>query len=95
MKNQLPACFGRLESVFPKSKDGLRETPENCLVCFRKTECLKTALEGTDGLNVREEFIDRAYKAGAIGFLERWSRKKELRRRRKDRKKNGFGSSPS
>ena len=41
------------------------------------------AIQGRDGLKVREEQIDRAYSSGMIGFLERWSRKKAI-----DRKKN-------
>ena len=83
-KDKLPPCFGQLESVFPKAEDGLRATPQQCLACSRKTECLKSALAGTGGLNLREELIDRAYEAGAISFLERWSQKKELRRKRKN-----------
>jgi len=86
-ENQKPSCFGRLETVFPKAEDGLRETPVKCLLCSRKTECLQSAMEGTDGLDVKEEFVDRAYEAGAISFLERWSQKKDLERRRKDRRK--------
>jgi hypothetical protein len=79
--NKLPSCFSRLDTVFPKGKDGLRETPEKCLLCFHKTECLKAALQATDGLRVREELVDRAYASGVMSFLERWSQKKELRRR--------------
>jgi len=86
-EDRKPSCFGRLETVFPKSEDGLRETPVKCLLCPRKTECLQTAMEGTDGFDVKEEFIDRAYEAGAISFLERWSQKKDLKRRRKGCKK--------
>lgn len=37
----------------------------------------------TDGLKVREESVDRAYESRMIGFFERWSRKKDLRRRMK------------
>jgi hypothetical protein len=33
------------------------------------------------GLNLQEKNVDRAYTAGMIGFLGRWSRKKDLQRR--------------
>jgi hypothetical protein len=36
------------------------------------------------GLKVREEFVDRAYESGMIGFLDRWSKKKDLSRRIKE-----------
>lgn len=77
-----PYCYGKLESVFPMGPDGLRETPESCMVCHCKTECLRTAVQGEAGTQVKEEKIDRAYAAGLMGFFERWSRKKALQRRR-------------
>ena len=78
-----PYCYGKLECVFPMGESGLRETPESCLVCYCKTECLRTAMQTEDGAQVKEERIDRAYAAGIMGFFERWSRKKALRQRRK------------
>ncbi len=81
---KLPACFGDLETVFPSGRDGLRRTPEPCLGCSRKTECLRSAMEGVDGLKVKEELVDRAYASGRISFIERWSKKKTLNRKRKD-----------
>ena len=84
--NKVPACFGELETVFPKGKNGLRNTPETCMLCGHKTECLRSAISGVGGLKVREEFIDRAYTSGTMGFLERWSRKKYITR--KIQKKN-------
>jgi hypothetical protein len=33
------------------------------------------------GLQIQENNIDRAYAAGMMGFLGRWSRKNELQRR--------------
>ena len=80
-----PSCFGDLNTVFPKGKHGLRETPEGCLGCPHKTACLKTVLEGINGLKVREEVLERAYVSGKISFLERWSQKKELKRRLKEK----------
>lgn len=62
--------------------EGLRETPESCMVCYCKTECLRTAMQGEAGDQVREEKVDRAYAAGMMGFFERWSRKKALQKRR-------------
>jgi len=76
-----PTCFGELGTVFPKGKNGLRNTPETCLACRHKTECLRSAIDGVGGLKVREEFVDRAYSSGSIGFMERWSKKKEIKRR--------------
>ena len=82
-KNQPPDCFAQLETVFPMGKDGLRNTPETCLACLHKTECLRMAIQGRDGFKVREEQIDRAYNSGMIGFLERWSKKKVIDRQKK------------
>jgi hypothetical protein len=78
-----PVCFGDLETVFPKGKEGLRNTPEACLSCLHKTACLQSAMEKTGGLKVREEIVDRAYESGMMGFVERWSKKKELQRKLK------------
>jgi len=78
---KIPACFGELETVFPKGKNDLRNTPETCLACRHKTECLRSAIDGVGGLKIREEFVDRAYTSGTMGFMERWSKKKEIKRR--------------
>lgn len=79
----LPECFGKLDTVFPKGEDGLRHSPEKCMTrCPYNTECLRTALSGNGGDTVREEKVDREYNAGAMSFLERWSRKKCLHRRK-------------
>ncbi len=83
-----PACFGKLEEVFPMGKDGLRHSPEFCMLCHCKTECLRSVLSGREGLKTREEMTDRAYAAGNIGFFERWSRRKALHRRNKEKNKN-------
>ncbi|QTA93525.1 hypothetical protein [Desulfonema magnum] len=80
-----PSCFGVLDIVFPKGEDDLRHTPEDCLACEHKTECLKTAMGRSDGLKVREEVIDRAYDSGMISFLERWSKKKVIHRKKKEK----------
>lgn len=81
---EYPYCFGKLDLVFPMGKDGLRQTPESCMPCIYKTECLRSAVAETGGLEIREEKVDRAYSAGLIGFFERWSRKKEIERQRKE-----------
>lgn len=78
-----PSCFGDLAVVFPPSENGLRASPETCLACGHKTECLKTAMARESGLRVREEMVTRAYESGVIGFFERWSRKKQLHQRQK------------
>ncbi len=76
-------CFGKLDRVFPMGEDGLRQSPEACFSCYCKTECLRAALSGREGLTVHEESVDRAYRSGMIGFIHRWSRKKEINKRRK------------
>ncbi len=83
MEKEYPYCFGIIENVFPKGEDDLRHTPESCFVCIYKTECLRTAMEKSGGLKVKEELTDRAYESGMIGFLERWSKKKYLNRKMK------------
>ena len=80
-KPSCPACFGKLEIVFPEGDDGLRTSPETCLACLQKTECLRTAMKGKSGISVRQAVVDRAYSSGSMGFVERWSRRKELNRR--------------
>lgn len=76
-----PDCFGKMDIVFPMADDGLRCSPESCLACDLKTDCLKTAMNRKEGLKAREELTDRFYKAGMIGFLKRWSDKKDLHRK--------------
>ena len=83
--NKYPKCFGDLDTVFPKTKDGLRSTPETCLHCLHKTACLQAAMRSVDGMKVREEIVDRAYDSGMMSFLERWSKKKVLKRKLKKR----------
>jgi hypothetical protein len=74
-----PDCFGHLDIVFPKGKHGLRDTPQTCLLCSHKTQCLRSALQGAGGLKVREEMLDRAYHSGRMGFFERWSKMKQIK----------------
>jgi hypothetical protein len=76
-------CFGDLSVVFPPAENGLRASPDTCLTCAYKTECLKTAMARESGLRVQEEMVTRAYESGVIGFFERWSRKKQLHERQK------------
>ena len=76
-----PDCFGDLEAVFPRGANGLRNTPETCLSCPHKTLCLRTAVSGPQGHKVRNEMIDRNYNSGRMTFWERWSKKKELDRK--------------
>ena len=82
-ENTPPECFGDLEIVFPLKNDGLRHTPAPCFKCAVKTECLRAGLSGKSGLKVREEKIERSYRSGMIGFVERWSKKKSLDRQKK------------
>ncbi|WP_246514787.1 hypothetical protein [Desulfonema limicola] len=76
-------CFGDMEKVFPTGSDGLRHSPESCLKCRDKTQCLRAAIQGSQGIKVKEEKVDRAYESGTMGFFERWSRKKYLYSKKK------------
>jgi len=58
--------------------DGLRASPPACMRCPHKTDCLRSAVRDDGGRRMRREAVDRAYRSGAIGFLERWSRRKML-----------------
>ncbi len=87
-KMEYPHCFANLDKVFPMGKNGLRQTPESCMVCIYKVECLRAAMGNSDGFKVREEIIDRAYSSGIIGFFERWSKKKDIQRRISENKKS-------
>jgi len=42
-------------------------------------------MKGADGVKVREEIVDRAYDSGMMSFLERWSKKKDLKCKLKKR----------
>ena len=84
-KDGYPYCFGILENVFPMQQNGLRGTPESCMPCRHKTECLRAAMAGQEGFKVKEEIVDRAYTAGMIGFISRWSRKKTLQQEKSRR----------
>ena len=78
-----PDCYGNLKKVFPMTEIGLRQTPHYCRYeCTYKTECLKKALTTIKGMEVEEELLERGSKAGTIGFVERWSRRKQLNRRK-------------
>jgi hypothetical protein len=78
-----PYCFGKLDNVFPLGEDGLRHSPESCMVCFCKTECLRAAVTGEEGIQVKKEQVKRAYNSGTISFVERWARKKALENKKK------------
>ena len=80
-----PTCFGDLATVFPMGCNGLRQTPATCMQCAAKTDCLRSAMSKPAALEVREEMIDRAYRGGLIGTLQRWSRKKVIHRMKQSR----------
>jgi hypothetical protein len=48
--------------------------------CPQVKPCIQAAMRGHKGLELEEERIDRAYEYGLIGVLERWSRKKSIRK---------------
>ena len=78
-----PECFGKLDVVFPKEKDGLRHTPRECMACRLKTECLRAAVKDRQGITVKQEMVDRAYASGTMGFWKRWSIKKKLEQKKR------------
>ena len=67
--------------------EGLRETPPECFQCPERISCLKNALSTKEGIEMREQILDRAATGGLVGRLSRWSQKKELNRQRKQEKK--------
>ena len=81
-----PSCFGELDTVFPMGKEGLRRSPDTCVQCVHKTECLITAMKNEDGLRFQEEMVDRAYRLKKISLFERWSKKKYLHQKQKKEK---------
>jgi hypothetical protein len=82
-QSNLPECYGKLDIVFPMQKDGLRQTPESCMACSLKTDCLRAAIKDRQGLTVKQEIVDRAYASGRMGFLKRWSMKKNLAQKKR------------
>ena len=65
------------------------------MVCFCKTDCLREAVKGPEGIQVHEERVERAYNSGTISFFERWSRKKTIAREKQNgekKKKSDRGS---
>ena len=81
MQSNNPQCFGDLSQVFPMTKDGLRHSPEKCLACEIKSQCLKTTIAGKNQSVMAAEKLERRYRAGRISFLQRWSQKKILHNR--------------
>lgn len=86
MTNSQKNCFGILDNVFPMGKEGLREIIPACFDCPDRIECLQSALKTEQGLVFRSEIIDRAPASGLVGRLKRWSDKKDLSRRLKQKK---------
>ena len=82
-------CFGRLNKVFPRGENNLREVPPGCFDCIDRKECLQTALDTEEGLEFKNGLIERNRGLGFMGHLKRWSDKKQLSRllKRKKRKR--------
>ena len=74
------ACFGILDEVFPMGEEGLREVVAGCFECADRVECLRAALSTVEGIEMREEAMDRRPVSGVIMRLKRWSEKKALSR---------------
>ncbi|MBF0550981.1 MAG: hypothetical protein HQK60_10635 [Deltaproteobacteria bacterium] len=89
-----PDCFGQLERVFPMTHVGLRMVTLECRGCPSLKGCLKAAVDGKTGADINEsptkdepKDADQA-DVGVVGFLKRWSVKKEQARQQsaKDKK---------
>ena len=80
-------CFGVLDKVFPKGKEGLREVVPACFQCPERTPCLRAALSTKEGLEMRAKNLERVEEGGWIGGLKRWSLKKALSRQIKEKEK--------
>jgi len=80
-------CFGDLEKVFPLAENGFRTSPPECMKCPMVKPCIQAAMRGVDGLKEEEKRVDRAYESGLIGTLERWSKKKLIRRKIQDQER--------
>jgi hypothetical protein len=71
VKKEHPYCFGKLDNVFPLAKDGLRHTPESCMVIKVEEERVKRAYgSGTIG------FIERWSRKKALTRQKRYGDKK-------------------
>ena len=86
MTSSKKACFGVLENVFPVGKEGLREVVPACFQCVERVACLRTALSTKEGLEMRAQNLERVAEEGKLGWLWRWSRRKELSRLMKQTK---------
>ena len=83
IKKNKPDCYGILDVIFPLKKNGLRETPDHCHLCSFKVDCLKSAVYGDDGFQLKDEIVDREYNSGQISFFQRWSKKKLLYKKKR------------
>ncbi len=79
-------CYGILDTVFPMGKKGLREITTKCFSCNDRKECLQAALNTEHGIIFRGEIIDRSPANGLLARFKRWSDRKDLSRRLKEKK---------
>lgn len=87
MKDSPKDCFGVLRQVFPMGDGGMREVPERCFECPEKTPCMKAALDTREGIALKGDLLERSPAGGFLGRLRRWSEKKELSARLRDKGK--------
>ena len=88
MPRRAKDCFGILDKVFPIGEEGLREVGSMCLDCPDRRPCLQKALSTEDGIDFRNDILDRAAAKGLIGPLERWSERKRIFRSPKFKKES-------
>lgn len=88
MPKDLPACFARLNQVFPLGAEGLREIRPSCRECPEVTPCLRAALDTPEGVTMRAERMEAMeshFGRGPLAFLRRWSELKAIHHAEKEK----------
>lgn len=80
-------CYGILDRVFPVGKSGLRETPAECFTCQARIDCMRAAMKTKEGIRMQDALLERSAESGLRGRIKRWSRRKEIERIARDKKK--------
>jgi hypothetical protein len=89
-----PPCYGLLDQVFPLGDDDLRSVRPDCRDCRLVQTCLKAASEseaGTEMLASRMAAMHHGSQQGLLGFLNRWSELKAMRRKASSRNQPRIG----
>lgn len=73
-------CFGILDRVFPLGKEELREITPSCFQCPDRQDCLRAALDTSEGIRLRSRVLEKTPVQGIMDRVKRWSEKKTLHR---------------